>query len=382
VAADLPVDNCLESSVLRKSGFVMRSSLETDALTDPRIAELDPIGLDGLLPTVRSMNSADDLNGLVGLLRHVLPLIPGTFYPHECLAVMRDLGLLMGSIKRHGVEPVVAVPELGHVLLGLGTRTGMVPRNTLLHYTVWNPSGPRQRLYTGDYMERMLIAAVCVTVFRLAEAAEVCKVLINAGPDEVEFAVAVNELVALLRCLEDSMDIVMANVTPEFFAVTARPYYEAIDVGGRTYLGPAAAHVPLYLIDLAVWASDHCDEDRKRFLLEWAHYGIQPWHSLSRQWASGTSLLTRVEAAWKSAGGDASPSLRGSVEALWRLLRGLVLFRGKHFTVTRAAYDVDLRLYDVGSGGGDLGLLSYFSAETKEITGLLRRSLTGVPVRT
>jgi len=359
----------------------MGAAREIDALNDSRIAELDPLGIDRLLSAVRSMNSADDLNGLVGLLRHAVPADSGHLLPHECIAAMRDLGLLMGSIKRHGVEPVRAVPELGEVLLDLGKRTGMVPRDTLLHYTVWNPPGPRQRLYTGDYMERMLIAGVCATVFRLAEAAEVCKHLINADPDELEFAVAANELVALLRCLEDSMDLVMANMTPEFFALIARPYYEAIDVGGYTYLGPAAAHVPLYLVDLVVWASDHCDEDRKKFLLEWARYGIQPWQYLSRQWASGPSLITRVEAAWKSAGGRASPILYGSVEALSRVLRALVVFRGKHFTVTRAAYDVDLRIYDVGSGGGDLELLSYFSTYTRDITSLLRRSLTSSTVK-
>jgi hypothetical protein len=128
-------------------------------------------------------------------------------------------------------------------------------------------------------MERMLIASVDVTMARLAEAGEVCRRLIRMAPDRIEFTVAMNELVVLLRCLEDSMDIVMANVTPEFFALTLRPYYEDISVGGRYYGGPAAAHVPLYLTDLALWASDHADEHDRRFMLEWARFGLPRWQS-------------------------------------------------------------------------------------------------------
>jgi hypothetical protein len=107
---------------------------------DLRIADADPIGLDPLLSTVWAMNSANDTNGLVQLLTQVTPRADIAFRPHECAAAIRDLGVLAGSVKRLGVEPVVAVPELDRVLSTLGARTGMMPRNTLPHYTVRNPS--------------------------------------------------------------------------------------------------------------------------------------------------------------------------------------------------------------------------------------------------
>jgi hypothetical protein len=50
----------------------------------------------------------------------------------------------------------------------------------------------------------------------------VCERLPFLDPHQVEFAGVVNELVALIRSLEDAIDIVIANVTPEFFARTMR----------------------------------------------------------------------------------------------------------------------------------------------------------------
>jgi hypothetical protein len=354
--------------------------LSFDAVTNGRIASLDPVGLDEILPTIWVMNSARDLGGLIDLLRQVTPEdAVESFHQDERVAVIRDLGVLIGSIKRLGVEPVTAVPRLGRVLLELSAQTGMIPRNTLLHYTSWNPAGVRQRLYTGEYTERMLIESVCVTMSNLVEAVEVCERLAGLEPADIEFTFAINDLVVLLRCLEDSMDIVMANVTPEFFALTLRPYYEEITIDGCSYGGQAAAHVPLYLTDLALWASDNADQATKRFMLEWSQFGLSKWRNLAELWTTGDSLVTRVEAAWKRLDYHPTPVLRGSTEALARVLRALIVFRGKHFTVTRDAYDVELRLYPVGSGGGDLELLKKMLTFTRDNAGLLRRSFGAPP---
>ncbi|MFJ5221006.1 monodechloroaminopyrrolnitrin synthase PrnB family protein [Streptomyces sp. NPDC088354] len=354
-----------------------------DALTyvvkpeDLRAAAADPLGVDSLLPKIWEMNSAADVNSLINLLRGLVPTadsIAGSSLPH-CVAVMRDLGLFVGSIKRHGVEPVDAVPELEAPLLMVGERTGMIPRDTVHHYIGWNPTGARERMYTGDCMERMLMSSVRVTLSRLTAAVELCQQLERLEPHELKFAVAANELVALLRSLEDAIDIVIANVTPEFFARTMRPYFEEIRVGGVTYLGPAAAHVPLSLIDLGLWACDFPETAYEDFWRESASYGLPPWKSLYERWATGPSLVTRVTSALGSIPTDQTPpNLRASAEALSRALRALVVFRGKHFTVARNAYAEEIRLYSLGSGGGSLDLLAQVTALTRENAMLLRES--------
>jgi hypothetical protein len=344
---------------------------------DARVADLDPLGLDALLPTVWEMNAAADVNGLVGLLRRLLPrreILAGLSLPGR-VAAMRDLGLLIGSVKRHGVEPLDAIPELEAPLLELGAQTGMIPRDTVHHYISWNPTGSRERMYTGDRMERMLMSAVRVTLSRLTAAVEACLRLEGLEPEELEFTVAANELVALLRSLEDAIDIVIANVTPEFFARTMRPYFEEVLVGGVTYLGPAAAHVPLSLIDLALWASDCGGESYDEFWRESAQYGLPPWQDLYKRWAKGPSMVTRVSTALElTSAGQAPANLRASAEALCRALRALVVFRGKHLTMARNTYAEEIRLYPLGSGGGSLELLDQVTALTRENATLLRTS--------
>jgi hypothetical protein len=350
------------------------SRIADDILTDPRVSALDPLHLDSALPAIRTMNATGDRAGLIRLLRQAIPSgLSDEVTLQEALAVMRDLGLLVGSLRRLGTQPVTAVPELGPVLLKLAAMTGMVPRNTLLHYTVWNPEGARQRLYTGDDQERMLIASVCVTVSRLAQAAETCERLRGLGPDQSEFAPLLERLLEQISCLRDSMDIVRAGVTPRFFAVDARPYYDDIDVGGVDYLGPAAAHVPLYLVDLQVWASDGGDRSGKDFMIEWSRYGLPGWNVSDLAWTTGPSIVTRVADMCRQVGGKVPAGLLASAEVLSRVLRALVIFRGRHYTVTREAYEVDLRIYPVGSSGGDLELLGSISAQTREHLTLLRR---------
>ena len=52
------------------------------------------------------------------------------------------------------------------------------------------------------------------------------------------------------------MKRVLLGVSPEFFARELRPYFEDVHVAGRLYMGPAAAHIPLFLVDVLLWASD------------------------------------------------------------------------------------------------------------------------------
>lgn len=223
------------------------------------MAALDPVRLDPRLPALCAANSAADLRSLIGLLSSLVEATPqpAAFSAYECLAVMRDLGIVMGSIKRHGAEPVEVVPSLEPLLLYLGERSGMVPRDTVHHYTGWNPGGVRERTYTGNRNETMLISAVRISLPRLNAGVEVCQHLSQLEPNDLDFVVAANELVVLLGSLETSADTATANVNPEFFARVLRPFYCDVRVGDHRYLGPSGAHVPLSLIDLALWASDH-----------------------------------------------------------------------------------------------------------------------------
>jgi monodechloroaminopyrrolnitrin synthase len=346
-------------------------------LQSERVSMGDPLRVDDAWPRLWAMSQRADVDGVVALLRHALPTAAqvSAFSLEECVAAMRDLGLFLGSIKRHGVEPVDAVPEVEPILLDLGARTDMVPRDTVYHYVSWNPVGPRERTYTGQPMERQLISAVRVCLPNLATAVETGRKLVELAPDDVDFAANARELTRLLCCMEESIDTAIREVTPAFFALTMRPYFEEIRVGGTTYLGPAAAHVPLSLIDLLLWASDHCDEEYESFWRESVQFGPPLWRRLYLSWAGSPSLVSRViQSVRRSPADHVPPQLRDSVDAVCGSLRALIVFRGKHLTLARKAYDEEIRQYPLGSGGGSTDLLRQICLLTRDNANLIRHS--------
>jgi hypothetical protein len=345
---------------------VHRSSDCPVVLDDRRAVDLDPLGIDRLLRPIRQLNARGDVAGLVSLLRQLAPSRErvAVFSRPDSVAAIRDLGVVIGSVKRWGVEPVSAVPELGEPLVGLGARTGMVPRDTVFQYTGWNPLGTRERAYTGHAMERSLISAVRTTLPPLVVAVELCRRLGELDPCEPEFADTVTELAPSVESLVRAIDAVAAGVTAEFFARTLRPYFAEIRVDGADYLGPAAAHIPLYMVDLALWASDHGGEVYAEFWRCSTRYGLPSWQQLAVRLSREPSAVTRVAQALAR---HESLQLFRSANALRRALRVLLVFRGRHLGVARRAYDEEIRLFPVGSGGGSVELLADVTTLTRDI---------------
>jgi len=358
----------------------MRTAVnERAGLGGEAAAELDPLGFDHLVPLLHRLNAARDADGLVALLREVLPppaSLTGRPGPEQ-LAIMRDLGMVIGSIRACEVEPVELVPGLEETLLTLGAGSAMVPRDTLYHYVACNPIGVRERTYTGDVMERMLVSSVRSSMPRVTAAVRACQYLLDLDPATPDFTVAAHEVVVLVRSIDDAIDATRATVTPAYFAGTLRRFFEPVLVAGTPYLGPAAAHMPLYLVDLALWAGD-CDSlEHREFWRESAVYGLPRWRELSDNWAHGPSVVTRLREAFDQHRDDerALAHLRASAEGVARVMRGLVAFRGKHLSLAREAYDDSVSPYELGSGGGTTDLLSLITDLSRDNAALVNRLL-------
>src|SRR5678815_5198561 len=131
----------------------------------PRVADsspvpvLDPLQADDVMARLPLLNRQADVNGLVQAIASVLPVESDIerMTINETLAAVRDLGVLMASLKRHGHEPAEAIPSIESPMLVMGRRTHMIPRETVYHYSVWNPPRPRQRMFTGEPDEDVLI---------------------------------------------------------------------------------------------------------------------------------------------------------------------------------------------------------------------------------
>ncbi|WP_116198576.1 monodechloroaminopyrrolnitrin synthase PrnB family protein [Amycolatopsis circi] len=326
-----------------------------------RVCSLDPLGADARLAGLPEINSSGDVRALAALLRGLLPAretLSG-FDADGCLAAMRDRGMVLGSLKRFGREPLEAVPEATPLLLELGERTDMVPRDVVHHYCVWNPTGPRERMYTGDVQERYLQESVRMVFPRLRAALELCQILREHEPHDPKFSILLDALDHEISSMVDSIDLVIEHVSPRFFARVLRPYFAEITVDGGVLLGPAAAQVPLWLVDEILWASDRGSEDYSGFMRDSVRYSLPGWRNLHGSWKDSPSLVTRLLEAYGAAP-DAertAPALRTSAKSLAAVLRTVVVFRGRHLGIAKQAYREELRLYPVGSGGASVRLL-------------------------
>lgn len=336
-----------------------------------RVRSLDPLGADHVCVDLRAMNAAEDIPAMASALRDLLPSSDtlDAYGIDESVAVMRDLGMFLGSIKRHGVEPLKIVPEATPILKVLGARTNMIPRDTVHHYCTWNPTGDRARMYTGDEQENYLQDSVRLVFPHLRAGLELCHLLGDFHPSEAKFAVLVDALNGELRPMVESINLVVDKVSPTFFARVLRPYFEEIVVDSRAYLGPAAAQVPLWLIDEAVWASDRSEPGYEEFLHHSVPYSLPRWRELHEGWVRRPSMVTRLIEAYSDDPDLVewfAPSLRASGIALARMLRTVIVFRGRHLGIARQAYQEDLRLYPVGSGGASVDLLRDILDLTRE----------------
>ena len=338
------------------------------------IRDLDPLGADAVIPRVPAMNRNADAQALVAALDSILPDADrlGALSFHDSLAAMRDIGLFLGSLKRHGTQPVEALPRLEPILLELGRRTDMIPRDTVHHYTEWNPTGARQRMYTGEPMEGFLMNSARMSLPHLRVAVQTCQGLVDADPRDPQTANTLASVAEELSSFDAAITMVVEKVTPEFFAQQMRPYYEEIRVGTATYLGPAAAHVPLFLVDLVMWAADRCSEVYSEFIRDVSQHTLPCWRALIPGWRSKPSLVSRLIDALQPLGeAPPGPELQASAKRFGDVLRTLIVFRGKHLGIARKAYKDDLKLYELGSGGGSIALLHDIMLLTRENARLL-----------
>jgi monodechloroaminopyrrolnitrin synthase len=346
---------------------------------DEMITSLDPLSADRGLANLPVMSQAGDPRPLVDLLR-VLTARVGEVAALDlprCQAVMRDLGMVLGSVRRLDLEPVEVVPEVEAVLLALSDRTGMIPRDTIHHLTRWNPSGSRERTYTGHNGERMLGVSVTTSMQHIVQAIEVCRQVRELDVDSHEFVLGATALAEHLRALENSVDITLSAVSPEFFSQTLRPFLQPIKVGGRTWFGPAAAHVPLPLVDLCVWAAGVDDRHYLDFVRQIRDHGVAEWFPLYDAWQTGPSLLERIERRFR-AGGEISAELRVGAQAVCRAMRALVRFRGKHRSLAHHSYTGDYTTFSRAALGEQVDVVEEIAVMTRARSALLSQLVDGV----
>jgi hypothetical protein len=241
--------------------------------TDSTIEGLDPMKADSLMPSVPELNARADVAGLIELTSQLLASNLDRidrFSAQESAAAMRDLGILAGSIQRHGVEPCAAVHGLEDTLSHLGKTSGLPSRDTIYHYTAWNPAPPRLRTYTGLEEEALLINAIKKSISALCLAIDSAATFLQAKTaNHIE---PLEKVLACLITVTKAMEDVTRQVSPLLFMSSLRQFYEPISVRGEILRGPSAAGFPLHVLDYMVWGKGVGDSDYIRYTKDCLQY--------------------------------------------------------------------------------------------------------------
>ena len=351
--------------------------LVLSASAGPQIATLDPLGADAHLAMLPRWTAEGDVGAMVRALASITPAVgaAAALGPYAACAAMRDIGMFLSALRRHDVQACEAVPAITPALVALGTTCGMVPRDTVYHYGPWNPTGPRERRFTTDSNEAGLIHCVRSAAPGVEKAIDDLSAATDADPDEADFTTYCRDAAGAVAAMVESITFARHHVDVVFFAQVLRPYFEAVVVDGHSYMGPAAAHLPLSIVDHLTWGSDCGDPTYREFQSHASQYTVLRWRELVESTAGQPSLVTRVIAALKSTSAPA-PRLLDAATALHNVLRVLLTFRGRHKVLAEKAYRPDVRLYSVGSGGYSTDVVARILGVTLERDAALRAAVT------
>jgi monodechloroaminopyrrolnitrin synthase len=330
-------------------------------VNDKRVAKLDPLRADLLMYEVPRLNAVGDLERLVELLVTLCERAAVESRSHdEVLAIVRDLGIVAGSIRRHGHNPTTLVPELERVLLKAAELTDMPARDTLMHYTVWNPTGPRQRTYTGHTQEPSLIESMRISLPAISVATRSLYHMKGMNLRSQKALQLARSIAEHLKDFLSGLNYSKNHVSPEVFITDFRPYFEPFTVGGHELRGPGAVTMPLHIFDFLLWGSSEACEEYQLFTSDYIPYNMSEFRHHYLQTRNTPSLLDRLEEESRAAthAKDLRPVI-SAVEVWFRRLRG---FRGAHLKyATKAYHGGTAHSFKSGSGGHttfDIGVIA------------------------
>lgn len=225
-------------------------------------SDLDPLQLDGFFQDLPKINEESDLQSIYDALVDAVGRIDySTIVDEEsALAALRDLDFIASSYLRHGRDPIQDVPGLEAVMVMLGDMAGTVPRGTVVTYAMVNPSGSRERSFTGSAEESLFIGSVRTSSVVLEHALQ------RFTTDEP--AIALSELESGLQVMVDSVIAVKRGLSPTYFSDELRPYFDPLVIEGRKYLGAGGAQLQLVAFDYVLWGADDPDTMYNEYFAE------------------------------------------------------------------------------------------------------------------
>jgi hypothetical protein len=299
---------------------------------DEKVAALDPLsGDDFLTNKLPKINRSADKEALLeNTIQFVLKSKQLTSLDIlSARAALRDLGFLAGSLATHGIDPR-SVPGLEVQLLRLGSRTDEVPRDTVFTYGPRNPKGARMRLFTDQPEERIFIDSFRLGMQELPHSIEALERASILSVHDEQFSYEIRQAEARFSNMVGSIVEVRRKITPQVFTHELRPYFPTFVVGGKEYVGPGGAQMPVILVDYLLWGSSVTDSpDYIHYFYDNLQYLPPELRQVVDRKNGAASILNKVEEELRASQTVSGEPIPG-VSALVGLLNTIQKFRFPH----------------------------------------------------
>ena len=322
---------------------------ETEDSPHHQVASADPLGFNDLYSDVPKLNGQADVQGLVDLLRAMLGLEPGaqripspadlplnteSWGRAQAAAAMRDIGLVIESIRRHGQDAVELLPGLEPLLNLMAEKSDLPPRLTLLHYTLWNPER-RARTFTSLPEELELIHSTKVAFPAQEQAILHLDMLFGVPLDSSDFALTAQKIHYNIAAIRSATVGSFQGVDQRVFARSIRPYLEPFKVRGQELLGPGVVAVPLYLFDHLLWSAQSHDGPYGKFKASMVPSTLPHLRPLYHRYEAEGCFLDRLLPFLIENPPRQSPEIDAALRALDRVFSLIQQFRSIHMRMAR-----------------------------------------------
>ncbi|MES2994908.1 MAG: monodechloroaminopyrrolnitrin synthase PrnB family protein [Patescibacteria group bacterium] len=360
-----PKSQQIEAPSFSKS---IRNALERvhqEESLDIDVRAADPLEADSFfkdsLPQLNKKDSSEEV------IKQIRILIPDAekievYTLVEARAALRDLGHIAASLRKKNTA-ISKVPELEDALLAIGLKINEVPRDTVFSYGPRNPLDERERTFTGLEAEKLFIRSFREGMSELYAGVDALISAYEAGPESEIWERECRKATTAFERMVEAIRSIRKNLPPETFTYELRPYFDPIELEGKTYYAPGGAQMPVLLYDQLLWGSDSNDESYKAYKEDNIAYSPPAVRELSASLDGAPSMLTKLLNA--SNGGDPEQT-RKSAAALLQLSNSLLRFRAPHQKV--AADNFALRSeHSLGSGGYTPEILQRLSDHVQEV---------------
>jgi hypothetical protein len=215
------------------------------------------------------------------------------------------------------------VPNLEHAMVAVGSRLGETPRETVFHYGPWNPSGDRQRMFTGTEEEKTFIHSFKEGMSGLDESINNLLDLQSKSTNDLNFGHTLGVAKAGFQKMIDAMVEVRRKITPDFFSFQMRSYFPVLKLNDQDYQAPGGAQMPVLLVDRILWGADQGDATYQNYYHDAIKYLPKAYREVA-QTIGDESIVSKVVNSPTSTGSD---SIKQSLSSV---LTSLLMFRYPH----------------------------------------------------